>query len=107
MSTASWHEIKRRSAMERKLLQAAVAVAGLSGVVLGLMGVLFGALHADLSDDVEMDSYVRFLKGVLLAIGFIYWSCIPHIERCGDRLSLVTFILVLGTLSRLASVIGH
>jgi len=25
---------------------------------------------------VVMDSYVRFLKGMLLAIGLIYWSCI-------------------------------
>jgi Domain of unknown function (DUF4345) len=93
--------------MERKLLQIAVAVAGLAGVVLGLTGVLFGTLHADLSGDVVMDSYVRFFKGVLLAIGLIYWSCIAQIERCGERISLVTFVLVFGTLSRLLSVVGH
>jgi hypothetical protein len=93
--------------MERKLLQIAVAVAGLSGVGLGLTGVLFGTMHADLSGDVVLDSYVRFLKGALLAIGLIYWSCIPQIERRGDRISLVTFILVFGTLSRLLSVVGH
>jgi len=92
--------------MERKLLQATVAVAGFAGVMLGLTGVLFGA-HADLSGDVVLDSYVRFGKGVLLAIGLVYWSCIPRIEFCGDRLSLVTFVLVLGTLSRLISAIGH
>jgi len=93
--------------MERKLLQIAVAVAGLIGVVLGLTGVLFGTLHADLSGDVVLDSYVRFAKGVLLAIGLVYWSCVAQIERRGDRISLVTFILVLGTLSRLFSVVGH
>jgi hypothetical protein len=93
--------------MERTLLQIAVAVAGLAGVGLGLTGVLFGTLYADLSGDVVLDSYVRFLKGALLAIGLIYWSCIPQIERRGDQISLVTFILVLGTLSRLLSVVGH
>jgi hypothetical protein len=93
--------------MERTLLQMAVAGAGLAGVGLGLTGVLFGTFHADLSGDVVLDSYVRFLKGALLAIGLIYWSCIPQIERCGDQISLVTFILVLGTLSRLLSVVGH
>jgi hypothetical protein len=93
--------------MERKLLQIAVAVAGLAGVGLGLTGVLFGTLYADLSGDVVLDSYVRFLKGALLAIGLIYWSCIPQIEHRGERISLVTFILVFGTLSRLLSVIGH
>jgi hypothetical protein len=93
--------------MERKLLQLAVAVAGLTGVSLGLTGVLFGTLHADLSGDVVLDSYVRFAKGVLLAIGLIYWSCVAQIERRSDRIALVTFILVLGTLSRLLSVVGH
>jgi hypothetical protein len=93
--------------MERKLLQIAVAIAGLAGVGLGLTGVLFGTLYADLSGDVVLDSYVRFLKGALLAIGLIYWSCIPQIEHRGDRISLVTFILVFGTLSRLLSVVGH
>jgi Domain of unknown function (DUF4345) len=93
--------------MERTLLQIAVAVAGLAGVGLGLTGVVFGTLYADLSGDVVLDSYVRFLKGMLLAIGLIYWSSIPRIEQCGDRISLVTFILVAGTLARLMSVIGH
>jgi hypothetical protein len=94
-------------AMERILLQIAVAVAGVVGVGLGLTGVLFGTLYADLSGDVVLDSYVRFLKGALLAIGLIYWSCIPRIERRGEQISLVTFILVLGTLARLLSVVGH
>jgi hypothetical protein len=40
--------------MERKLLQAAVAIAGFAGVFLGLSGVLFGAFHADLSGDVVL-----------------------------------------------------
>jgi hypothetical protein len=93
--------------LQRKLLQIAMAVAGLAGVGLGLTGVLFGTMYADLSGDVVLDSYVRFLKGVLLAIGLIYWSCIPQIERRGERIALVTFILVFGTLSRLLTVIGH
>jgi hypothetical protein len=42
--------------MERKLLQIAVAAAGLAGVSLGLTGVLFGTMYADLSGDVVMDS---------------------------------------------------
>jgi Domain of unknown function (DUF4345) len=101
------NRMEEGTAMERILLQMAVAVAGLAGVGLGLTGVLFGTLYADLSGDVVLDSYVRFLKGALLAIGLIYWSCIPQIERRGDQISLVTFILVLGTLSRLLSVVGH
>jgi Domain of unknown function (DUF4345) len=93
--------------MERKLLQAAVAMAGLVGVILGLTGVLFGTMHTDLSGDVVLDGYVRFGKGVLLALGLVYWSCIPQIERHGERISLVTLILVCGMLSRLLLVADH
>jgi hypothetical protein len=93
--------------MGRRLLQIVVAVAGLLGVILGLTGVLFGTMHADLSGDVVLDSYVRFGKGVLLAIGLIYWSSIPQIERHGDRIALITVILVVGSLSRLVSLADH
>jgi hypothetical protein len=41
----------------------------------------FGADSMDLAGNVVMDSYICFLKGMLLAIGLIYWSSIPDIER--------------------------
>ena len=93
--------------MERKLLQIAFASAGLVLVGFGLAGVFFGATFMDLSGNVVMDSYIRFLKGTLLAIGLVYWSSIPDIERHGERISLITFILVLGAVPRLMAVIGH
>ncbi len=93
--------------MERKLLQIAFALAGLTLVGFGFAGVFFGATFIDLSGDVVMDSYIRFLKGMLLAIGLVYWSSIPDIERHGERISLLTFILVLGAVPRLMAVIGH
>jgi hypothetical protein len=93
--------------MERMLLQIAFALAGLVLIVFGLAGVFFGASFADLSGNVEMDSYFRFLKGMLLGIGLIYWSSIPDIARHGERISVVTFILVLGAVPRLIAVIAH
>jgi hypothetical protein len=93
--------------MERKLVQGIFAVAGLVLVGFGFAGVFFGANFLDLSGNVVMDSYIRFLKGMLLAIGLVYWSAIPDIERHGERISLVTFILVLGAVPRLMAVIGH
>jgi hypothetical protein len=93
--------------MERKLLQIAIAFAGLIGVGFGLAGVVFGVAFTDVFDDGAIDSSVRFYKGMLLAIGLIYWSCIPEIERRGERLSLATFILVCGAASRLMAVIAH
>jgi Flp pilus assembly protein TadB len=93
--------------MQRKLLQIAVAFAGLIGVSFGLAGVVFGIAFTDVFDDGTVDSSVRFYKGMLVATGVIYWSCIPGIERRGERMSLVTFILVCGAASRLMAVIGH
>jgi Domain of unknown function (DUF4345) len=93
--------------MQRKLLQIAVAIAGFIGVSFGLAGVVFGIAFTDMFDDGTVDSSVRFYKGMLLAIGLIYWSCIPEIERRGERISLVTLILVCGAASRLMAVIGH
>jgi Domain of unknown function (DUF4345) len=93
--------------MERKLLQIALALAGLVVGGFGLAGIFFGATFTEFSGNVVMDSYIRFLKGMLLAIGLVYWSSIPQIERQGERISLVTFILVLGAVPRLMAVIGH
>ena len=93
--------------MQRKLLQIAFALAGLVLVGFGVAGVFFGANFMDLTGNVVMDSYIRFLKGMLLAIGLIDWSAIPDIERHGERISVVTFILLLGAVPRLMAVIGH
>ncbi len=83
--------------MERKLLQ----------IAFGLAGVFFRANFLDLSRNVVRDSYIRFLKGMLLAFGLIYWTSIPDIEHHGERIVLVTFILVLGAVPRLMALIGH
>jgi hypothetical protein len=93
--------------MERKLLQIALALAGLLVGGFGLAGVFFGTTFTEFSGNVVVDSYIRFLKGMLLAIGLIYWSSIPQIERQTERISLVTLILVLGAIPRLMAVIGH
>ena len=44
---------------------------------------------------------------MLLAIGLVYWSAVPDIERHTERIAVVTFILVLGAVPRLMAVIGH
>jgi hypothetical protein len=94
-------------AMGRKLLQIVVALTGLAAVGFGLAGVLFGAAFMGLYEDVVIDSYVRFLKGMMLAIGLVYWSAIPDIERRGERISVVTFILVGGAMARVVAVVSH
>ncbi|WP_211912045.1 DUF4345 domain-containing protein [Tardiphaga alba] len=94
--------------MERTLLQIALAIAGLVAILFGLTGVLFGtSLSGVATIGVTMEGYVRFIKGVLIAAGLIYWSAIPHVEKRGERIAVVSFILMFGAAGRLLAVIGH
>ena len=82
--------------MEKRLLQIAVAVAGLIPVWAGMTGGLKGTLMLGDFGDAALDSHYRYLSGLLLAIGVGYWSAIPDIERQGARFSLLTLMVVTG-----------
>ena len=61
-------------ALERRLLQLAVAIAGIVPVYGGGMGAL-----GLLSDS----GHFRYLSGLLLGIGLTFWWTIPTLERRG------------------------
>jgi Domain of unknown function (DUF4345) len=90
---------------ERRLLQQAVGICAALPVAAGLYGVLFG--HALTGDAVSIsaDSHFRYLSGLLLAIGLIFWSTIPAIETKTGRFRLLTLVVVLGGLGRLAGLL--
>lgn len=92
--------------MERRLLQIVVALSGLFAAVVGFFGAAFGATFLNLSFNPAIDSYIRFLFGIILAIGLILLASVPHIERHGPRFSVITVILVIGGIARLIGVIG-
>ncbi|MDR3509624.1 MAG: DUF4345 domain-containing protein [Caulobacteraceae bacterium] len=83
-------------ALERKLLQVAVAVAGGVPVAAGLAGGLWGPAMLNPGADAGLDSHFRYLSGLLLAIGVAYWTTIPRIELAGGRFGLLTLIVVTG-----------
>lgn len=92
---------------ERRMLQAAIAIAGLVPICGGTLGVLFGAAAFDPSfslaaqDSVALDSHVRYLSGLLLAIGLTFYSLIPTIERQTLIARVLTAIVFVGGLARL------
>ena len=91
---------------ERRLLQAAVLLAGTVPVSAGAAGVLFGAaLFTNGSTGADLDSHVRYLSGLLLAIGLVFWSRIPTIERRPCLFRLLAGIVVVGGLGRLVGVL--
>ncbi len=90
--------------MSRRALQIVVAVLGLVPVLTGLAGMVLGPSMAGLDPSatpVALDSHVRYLSGLLLAIGLGFWSTIPRIERQTARFRLLTGLVVIGGLGRL------
>jgi hypothetical protein len=50
---------------------------------------------------------MRYLSGLLLGIGLVFWWQIPRIERAGPLFRVLTLIVFIGGLSRLLGVVIH
>jgi hypothetical protein len=86
---------------ERRYLQWTVFVLALVPVSAGLFGVLFGPALTGDQVSVSADSHFRYLSGLLLAIGLLFWSATPAIEEKTGRFRLLALIVFLGGLGRL------
>lgn len=100
------HPNDRATPGERRLLQAAVILAACVPVLGGLSGVVLGSklLGANAPDPVSLDSHVRYLSGLLLGIGLAFWWLVPNIEKATEPFRLMTFLVFLGGLARLAGI---
>lgn len=91
-------------AIERRLLQAAVALACLVPFSASLAGIAKGAAWlAKAPVATDLDSHFRYLSGIFLALGLAFASCIPAIETKGARFRLLGAMVVTGGLARLGS----
>jgi hypothetical protein len=91
---------------ERRLLQAAVAIACLVPLTIGAQGVVEGpAMLKGVAgtQPADLDSHYRYLSGLLLGLGFGFASCVKCIELCGPLFRTLGLIAVLGGLARLLS----
>jgi hypothetical protein len=88
---------------ERLLLQISVALGGIIPVASGAAGIILGPAFVSAAVGAANDSHFRYLSGLLLAIGFGFWSTIPRIEENGPRFRVLTFIVFIGGLGRLLS----
>ena len=88
--------------MERRALQLVILLAGLVPVYGGASGALRGEIAFGPWAGAGQDSHMRYLSGLLLAIGLAFWACVPTIERRGETVRLLTFIVAIGGLARLA-----
>jgi hypothetical protein len=90
--------------MERRCLQAVIALLALVPIGAGVLGALRGPAAFGIDPSLvgaDLDSHVRYLSGLLLAIGLGFWSTIRSIEKRGGRFRLLTAIVFVGGLTRL------
>ena len=90
---------------ERKYLQRTVAVLALVPVSAGLFGVLFGPALTGDRVSVSADSHFRYLSGLLLGVGIVFWSTVPAIEEKTGRFRLLALLVVIGGLARLTGLL--
>ena len=85
-------------AAERRLLQAIILLAALVPIGAGLWGALghMGTVGS------ASASEARYLSGLLLGIGLVFWACVPTIERRGPVVRALAAIVAVGGLARLA-----
>jgi len=96
------------SSIEKRLLQAVIAVACLLPLIVGGQGVLHGPAPFGHLADVprDLDSHFRYISGIFFATGLGFVSCIPNIERKGPRFRLLGGLIFVGGVSRLISLIA-
>ena len=108
IATPLRNSIKRQRLGLQLVMVAACLVpigAGLAGVVMGsrmIDKVGMGISEAGISQD----SQFRYLSGLLLAVGLCFLSLVPRIERMGSAMRLLTFIVFIGGLARLAGMLA-
>ncbi len=93
---------------EKRCLQATVALLAAVPVLAGFEGVLTGPgfLRAQAPWPADLDSHLRFLSGVFVAVGIAWYSCIPDIEQKTERFRLLAALTFCGGLGRFASLMA-
>lgn len=90
---------------ERRALQVLIFIGALVPVWAGAKGMISGAEAFGQGSDISLDSHVRYLSGLLFALGISFWSLIPEIEKNAKPMRLLTSLVFVGGLARLMAVI--
>ncbi|TZG29057.1 DUF4345 domain-containing protein [Sphingomonas montanisoli] len=93
-----------KPAIERRLLQIAVAIACLVPLNAGLRGVLEGAHFVKVTAPAaDLDSHFRYMSGIFLMMGVGFVTTIPAIERKGARFRMLAAMVIVGGMARALS----
>lgn len=95
-------------ATERRLLQIAVGIASIVPLSMGALSVLRSAdVLRGVSPPlpIDLDSHFRYLSGLLLGIGIAFVASIPRVEARGPLFRALGFVILVGGLARLLSLL--
>lgn len=94
--------------IEKRLLQAIVAVACVVPLATGGWSILHGPgfLGHPPVVPVDLDSHFRYISGIFFAVGIAFASCVPRIEIKGARFRLLGTLVIMGGLSRIVSLVA-
>lgn len=85
----------------RRLLQLAIAIGAIVPVMAGTLGIVTGKdMVGVMPDNINLDSHVRYLSGILFAMGLAFWSFIPRITQRIAEIKVLTFVIFIGGLAR-------
>ena len=93
---------------QRRILQLFVAAACIVPLSMGTLSLIEGpGVIRGIADagPVDLDSHFRYLSGLLLGLGLAFATCIPRIERSNAPFQALGFVVIVGALGRLVSLL--
>jgi hypothetical protein len=63
------------------------------------------AILSEHPGEIALDSHVRYLSGLLFGIGLSFWAIVPRIETHTALMRLLTFLVGVGGIARLAGAV--
>lgn len=104
-SSASGRRDGDAGVTSRRALQVTVAVLALIPLLTGLTGIVMGPRFLRLSQPwpADLDSHFRFLSGVFLAVGLLFYATIPALETRTALFRAASAMVFAGGLARLLS----
>ncbi len=87
--------------MERICLQAAIIFCALVLLAVGLSGVLLGSKFLHGGESLSVDNLFRFLSAIAAGMGVMFITTVPRIEIHSERMTTLSFLIVVGGLAHL------
>jgi hypothetical protein len=92
---------------QKRALQSCVAVLAAIPLGIGAAGVATGTNYLGAEGPtIDLDSHFRYLSGIFMALGVVFYSCVPAIEHKTARFGLAAALVFVGGIGRLVALLA-